>query len=59
MNKPECINCYYCHFFIISGAKFYECRFNPPKNVVVGMTVKSLWPSVNLKDWCGKYKYNE
>ena len=43
--------CELCSYFEMDypGASHGQCRYDPPKE-------ERIWPEVEGKDWCGKFK---
>jgi hypothetical protein len=61
MNNSDCM-CQNCQYSKLSGysVKELQCRFRPPKAVVMGegdeSRIATVWPTVSEDDWCGKFK---
>lgn len=55
MKKPESVICKNCIFFV--GAEYHtSCHRNPPTLVGTNDSVRSDWPSVWERDFCGEFK---
>jgi hypothetical protein len=56
---PKCKDCYYSRD--TNEADKLECRINPPiaqPTPYLGHSC-TLWPNVNICDWCGKFEDRE
>lgn len=36
-----------------------ECRFDPPKLIMMNEELKSLYPSTTADGWCGKFDFKD
>lgn len=53
--------CRNCHFYFAADIRNSEttysiCRIDPPTVILVGDTLKSVWPFVRPDNWCGSYE---
>jgi len=60
MTERACKNCdFWREGFWSNTWHDSECRFDPPKLIMINEELKSVYPSTTADGWCGKFEFRD